>query len=216
MPLVPAKCTNCGANIEIDNAKEAGICSHCGTAFVTQKAINNYVNDYHITQNITKHIYGKEKSECEDFLRNGEVFLKLKEWKKARNCFNSAMECNPSNYLAWLGLAKCETRNWTLIQETDYQEYMKKAKTVANEKEKEEMENIELNYLEKFCCPLCDNDEFDENHVCTNCEYKLTITPLVECPACFHEVKDDECTYCGYNIVTKLLPNGDYFDPDNK
>ena len=51
MALVAAKCTSCGANIEIDASKEAGICSHCGTAFITEKVINNY-NTF-VTQNIT-------------------------------------------------------------------------------------------------------------------------------------------------------------------
>jgi len=49
--LVAAKCTECGAGIEVDDNKEAGICRHCNTAFITQKVINNY-NTY-ITQNIT-------------------------------------------------------------------------------------------------------------------------------------------------------------------
>ena len=38
MPLVAAKCTQCGANIEVDETKEAGICQYCGTAFITEKA----------------------------------------------------------------------------------------------------------------------------------------------------------------------------------
>ncbi len=42
MGLVAAKCTQCGANIEIDDTKEAGICKFCGTAFITEKAITNY------------------------------------------------------------------------------------------------------------------------------------------------------------------------------
>ncbi|MGY3665393.1 MAG: hypothetical protein ACXAHE_16460 [Roseburia sp. 1XD42-69] len=42
MPLVAAKCTQCGANIEVDDSKEAGICKYCGTAFITEKAITNY------------------------------------------------------------------------------------------------------------------------------------------------------------------------------
>lgn len=49
MGLVAAKCTQCGANIEIDDSKEAGICKYCGTAFITEKAINNY----NITNNIS-------------------------------------------------------------------------------------------------------------------------------------------------------------------
>ncbi len=49
MGFIPAKCTQCGAEIEVDNTKEAGICKYCGTAFITEKAINNY-NTY-ITNN---------------------------------------------------------------------------------------------------------------------------------------------------------------------
>ncbi len=49
MLLVAAKCTQCGANIKVDDTKEAGICEFCGTAFITEKAINNY-NTY-ITNN---------------------------------------------------------------------------------------------------------------------------------------------------------------------
>lgn len=42
MALVAAICTQCGANIEVDATREAGICQYCGTAFITEKAINNY------------------------------------------------------------------------------------------------------------------------------------------------------------------------------
>lgn len=38
MALVPAICTQCGAQIEVDNTHEAGICKHCGTAFVIEKS----------------------------------------------------------------------------------------------------------------------------------------------------------------------------------
>jgi len=42
MPFIQAKCTNCGANLKVDSAKEAAICEHCGSAFIVEKAINNY------------------------------------------------------------------------------------------------------------------------------------------------------------------------------
>ncbi len=49
MGFIPAKCTQCGANITVDDTQDAGVCEYCGTAFVTEKAINNY-NTY-ITNN---------------------------------------------------------------------------------------------------------------------------------------------------------------------
>ena len=52
MPFVPAICTQCGAPIVVDDTKDAGICNHCGTAFITEKAIYNY-NYVNNTTNIT-------------------------------------------------------------------------------------------------------------------------------------------------------------------
>ena len=40
MALVAAKCTECGAAIEVEDTKDAGICNFCGTAFITQKVIH--------------------------------------------------------------------------------------------------------------------------------------------------------------------------------
>ena len=43
MALKPAICTQCGGQIEVDDSKEAGNCQFCGTAFITEKVINQYV-----------------------------------------------------------------------------------------------------------------------------------------------------------------------------
>ncbi len=56
MGFVAAKCTQCGANIEVDDSKDAGICSHCGTPFVTEKVINNYSITNNVTNNVTNNI----------------------------------------------------------------------------------------------------------------------------------------------------------------
>lgn len=52
MSLVPAKCTQCGANIEINDTMDAGICPFCNTAFVTEKAIKNYITNVNNTYNV--------------------------------------------------------------------------------------------------------------------------------------------------------------------
>ena len=43
MPLVSAKCTNCGGILEVDKSNEAAVCKYCGTPFIIEKAINNYI-----------------------------------------------------------------------------------------------------------------------------------------------------------------------------
>ena len=72
MPLTQAKCTNCGANLEIDNTKDAAICPYCGTAFIVEKAINNYntTNQIHAD---TVNIYGGNSA---DFVIRGGVLVK--------------------------------------------------------------------------------------------------------------------------------------------
>ena len=55
MGLVPAKCTQCGANIDVDDTKDAGICGNCGTLFVTEKVIHNHITNHYATTNIHNH-----------------------------------------------------------------------------------------------------------------------------------------------------------------
>lgn len=76
MALIAAKCTQCGANITIDDAKEAGICSHCGTAFITEKAISLYqtVNNFNIN-NATINIINEPKKDENRFEKPYKIIL---------------------------------------------------------------------------------------------------------------------------------------------
>ena len=75
MPLVPAICTQCGANIEVDNTHEAGICKFCGTAFITERVINTY----NITNNITASVVNiYNESKADDFETNGRTLIVYK------------------------------------------------------------------------------------------------------------------------------------------
>ncbi len=51
MPLVPAKCPECGGNINVDVDKRAAICEFCKQPFVVEDAINNFNTTYNITNN---------------------------------------------------------------------------------------------------------------------------------------------------------------------
>ena len=42
MALVPAKCTQCGAGLSVDDSQDATICEFCHTPFIVEKAINQY------------------------------------------------------------------------------------------------------------------------------------------------------------------------------
>ncbi len=79
--LVAAKCTQCGANIQVDSTHEAGICPHCGTAFITEKAVNNYNNTYvtNNTYNTVTNINGGEVHIHGDSESADQLFQKIKD-----------------------------------------------------------------------------------------------------------------------------------------
>ena len=80
--LIAAKCTNCGAAIEVDDSKEAGICKFCGTAFITEKVIQNY--NYNIDNRTTVNNNIETA-----YIQNGdsfeELFVKYQSMIKIQN-----------------------------------------------------------------------------------------------------------------------------------
>lgn len=62
MPLIAAKCTNCGALLKVDSAKDAAVCEYCGTPFIIEKAVNNYNTTNNISGSVVN-IYGGNSAE---------------------------------------------------------------------------------------------------------------------------------------------------------
>lgn len=115
MPLVAAKCTNCGASLEIDNRQEAAICKYCNSAFIVEKAIHNYntynQNQYHI-QNAQ--LIVEDHNSIEKQLENAETFfLKHKDKEKAHVYFNNVAYYAPDDYRGWWGLARISTDDFS-------------------------------------------------------------------------------------------------------
>lgn len=98
MALVPAICTQCGAQIEVDDTHEAGICKHCGTAFITEKAINNYniTNNYNI-QNAVINVQGvnleRLKRMGDEKIKSLHYPFEMDDYKKAQEYFSKVLEC---------------------------------------------------------------------------------------------------------------------------
>ena len=106
MPLVPAKCTNCGASLQIDNTQQAAICPYCHSAYVVEQAINNY--NYNVIV--------KDESSIDAKVENATTFLKVfKEYEKARQIFGSITDIKSSDYRGWWGLVQVDTREFTVV-----------------------------------------------------------------------------------------------------
>lgn len=97
MGLVAAKCTECGANIEVDDTKEAGICKYCGTAFITEKAINNYniTNNYNIKNaviNIQSVNVDNLKKLGDEKIQSPNYPFQMDNYVKAQEYFSKVLE----------------------------------------------------------------------------------------------------------------------------
>ena len=102
MPLVPAKCTQCGANIEIDDTKEAGICQHCGTAFITEKAITNYNTYITNNNNFAGANINVMGANVDNLIKMAENAIEAGNGKEAVDYANRALEINPESSKSWL------------------------------------------------------------------------------------------------------------------
>lgn len=76
MPLVPAKCPECGGNIVVDNAKDAWICDFCKTPFIVEKAINNFNTVNNVTNNIKADVVNVYENTNKDFVIKARVLEK--------------------------------------------------------------------------------------------------------------------------------------------
>ena len=101
MALVPAKCTQCGGSIEVDDTHEAGICKFCGTPFITEKAINNY-NTF-ITNNFAGaniNIAGADLNNLIILAKNAE---EVNNYEEANRYYSRVLEMQPNNCEALVG-----------------------------------------------------------------------------------------------------------------
>lgn len=70
--MVECKCTNCGSVLSVSSDKDAAICEFCGSAFVVDKAINNY----NISNNITAEVVNIIGTSSADFQIRAGVLVK--------------------------------------------------------------------------------------------------------------------------------------------
>lgn len=105
MGLVAAKCVQCGANIEVDDSKEAGVCKYCGTAFITEKAIMNY-NTY-VTNNFAGANINVMGANIENLLILAKNAEETGDYSEARDYYTRVLENQPNNCDALVGKGVC-------------------------------------------------------------------------------------------------------------
>lgn len=116
MSLVPAKCPECGGDINIDQNKKVAICEFCKQPFIVEEAINKFNTIYNITNNnetaenlvkkfefYKKRLQNNEKNRGEEFFKIAEILEEFRinySEKYPDNidyqiqCFSMILECS--------------------------------------------------------------------------------------------------------------------------
>lgn len=112
MPLVNAKCENCGSILKIESDRETAFCEYCGAKYIVEQAIEYYnVQNNVYAQNVN--MTAKGEAEKERLLENAQTYLDLFEYKKSEEIYNQIIEDYPAEYRGWYGLAAILSRQFT-------------------------------------------------------------------------------------------------------
>lgn len=179
MALVPAICTQCGAQIKVDDTNDAGICKYCGTAFVTEKVIYNNTTNNITNNNFAGANISINKSDADNFIELAKISYEGLNFDDTYKYANKALEIDAKKSLAWA--YKCIS----LFDELDNSEIdnielcLNKALEYAEENSKTNIEKIVYDglILMLYGCIYSIHDYFmqlkiysknDENHQARN------------------------------------------------
>jgi len=120
MPLVAAKCTNCGANLEVDNSKDAAICPYCGTAYIVEKAITKYQLEVK-TVNIYNSTSESEAVTVEALIQRMKMLLEDSKWDEADKYCDRILDIEPENSNAYIGklMVACRAKQFDDLKDSE-------------------------------------------------------------------------------------------------
>ncbi|MDF2537327.1 MAG: Ribosomal protein [Herbinix sp.] len=105
MPIVQAKCTNCGGKLHVDSAKEAAICPYCGSAYIVEKAVQHFQVTNNNTFNGATII---QEDGFKKLIEAAEGYVRLGDLKSAKSTYERISKEYPQKGEGWLGLVKLE------------------------------------------------------------------------------------------------------------
>lgn len=121
MALVPAICTQCGAQIEVDDTSETGICKQCGTAFIMQKVVNKYNAYITNNNNFDRANVNIVRSDIDENLKNIENLINIGKLYDAEKILKQISVKYSINKQIWIMYAKFSYKKY--IEDGNYDKY---------------------------------------------------------------------------------------------
>lgn len=95
MSIETVKCPQCGENASIDTDRDFGFCSYCGFKIEVSKPA----------------VIPAEAPTADSLLARAQLFLEEKDYAKAEEYFNKALDINPYMSMAYIGLLTIKTNS---------------------------------------------------------------------------------------------------------
>ncbi len=108
--LVPAKCTSCGAQLEVDSTQQAAICPYCNSAYIVEQAINNFQVNMSGNMNISNATINvvNSNTNLENLFARAEEYKKQGNYVAALEYYNRVLDEDITHYGAKQGVAHIE------------------------------------------------------------------------------------------------------------
>lgn len=107
--IVPAKCTSCGASLNVDPNQESAICPYCRSAYIVEKAINEYnvtVKGNFSVNGATININGKNLT---NLIERANQCARSGDFPKALDYFNEVLDSDANSIEATEGIQKIQS-----------------------------------------------------------------------------------------------------------
>ena len=154
MPLLPCKCPNCGAELEVDKSNETAVCKYCDTPFIMEKAISNFAGVNLVMENGVS---------LENLYILARRALKAEKFEDASNFYRDILKRAPNDWEAVFFLYYCDAAIY------GYDDLSSKILFRTKTKEFSDLIVEVLNLIKKQYT----NDIEEKNAIMTLCSYGL-------------------------------------------
>ena len=95
--IVPAKCTNCNAALQVDPTKEAAVCPYCNSAFIVSKAINNINVGNAVFSLNGATVNVNNQLNTANYIKRAKEYINSRNYSNAEDYLDKVLDQEPEN-----------------------------------------------------------------------------------------------------------------------
>lgn len=118
--LTPAKCTNCGANLQVDATQVTALCPFCNSAYVVQQAINNFNVNLNGNINVGQAVINvSSQGDINNLLIRAYDFERHNKFCDAGKYYNKVLDIDAKNIEAQKGIKRLDHIHTNYVFKTE-------------------------------------------------------------------------------------------------